>query len=79
MDADRLTEADAHLAAARFYAESAIPRGETVTSPCLHVWVAGLMYVTDEDVEAVAAARLVVCQKCEVKYQDRDKTQDNPE
>lgn len=35
---------------------------------CRHVWVAGMMYVHDEDVEAVAAIRPVECERCEVPF-----------
>jgi hypothetical protein len=35
---------------------------------CRHVWVAGMMYVHDEDVESVAAVRPVECERCEVPF-----------
>jgi hypothetical protein len=35
---------------------------------CLHAWVAGMMYVHEEDLEYVAAARQVECEKCEKIY-----------
>lgn len=38
------------------------------TPPCRHRWVAGMMYVHDEDVAAVAAIRPVVCEKCDAPY-----------
>lgn len=35
---------------------------------CAHVWVAGMCYVDDEDVAAVAATRPVRCEKCDNAY-----------
>ena len=39
---------------------------------CLHAWVAGMMYVNDEDVADVAEVRPVECESCERTYADRD-------
>ncbi len=42
-------------------------------SKCRHSWVAGMMAVSDEDVESVAAARPdVKCEKCDRSYRLRD-------
>lgn len=41
-------------------------------SRCLHAWVAGMCYVSDEDVESIAATRHVECEKCEATYATRD-------
>jgi hypothetical protein len=41
---------------------------ETVTYTRTHTWVAGMMYVHAEDVEDVAAARPVECERCERTY-----------
>lgn len=35
---------------------------------CSHVWVAGMCYVDDEDVAAIAAIRPVSCEKCDSVY-----------
>ncbi len=32
------------------------------------VWVAGMMYVNDEDVDAISRARYVECEHCGVSY-----------
>jgi hypothetical protein len=32
---------------------------------CQHVYVAGMMYVSDEDLAAVSAMRLVECERCD--------------
>lgn len=40
---------------------------------CRHAWVAGMMYVDDEDVEAVNAVRPVECEACGRSYAERDK------
>ena len=42
---------------------------ECPESPYGHRWVAGMMYVHDEDVESVAAVRPVECERCEYVYQ----------
>jgi hypothetical protein len=38
---------------------------------CVHSWVAGMMYVDDEDLEFVAQRRRIECEKCEKVY-DRE-------
>jgi len=40
---------------------------------CRHSWVAGMMYLSDDDAEAIAATRKVECEKCERIYADRDR------
>ena len=35
---------------------------------CKHSWVAGMMYVHDEDLDDVAAVRKVECEKCDKVY-----------
>lgn len=40
--------------------------------PGHHTWIAGMMYVNDEDVEAVAAVRTVECETCERVYRNGD-------
>lgn len=42
-------------------------------SKCRHTWVAGMMYVHDEDVETVAAERHVSCEKCDASWSQRDR------
>lgn len=37
-------------------------------SECRHSWVAGMMYVADEDLETVAAMRSVTCEYCDAEY-----------
>jgi len=34
----------------------------------LHVWVAGMMYVHQEDVAEIARNRHVECERCEISY-----------
>jgi len=41
-------------------------------SKCRHEWVAGLMIVSDDDVEAVAAVRPVECIDCGATYAKRN-------
>jgi hypothetical protein len=43
---------------------------------CDHVWVAGMMYVHVEDVEAIAKIRKVTCEKCDVRYNHNKHKQD---
>lgn len=38
---------------------------------CRHVWVAGMIYVADEDLDTVAAIRPVKCEKCDSLYARR--------
>lgn len=35
---------------------------------CEHSWVAGLMYVHDEDLDAVAKIRPITCERCDAVY-----------
>jgi hypothetical protein len=35
------------------------------SAPCRHSWVAGMMYVHDEDLVTIAAMRPVECERCE--------------
>lgn len=37
-----------------------------MSTDCLHSWTAGMMYVHDADLETVAAARTVECERCEL-------------
>jgi hypothetical protein len=39
---------------------------DTRITSCRHVWVAGMMYVHDEDLAGCAAARTVECERCEL-------------
>jgi hypothetical protein len=39
---------------------------------CRHSWVAGMMYVDDEDLDYIAANRKVECEKCEEVYVPQD-------
>lgn len=41
---------------------------EEISEECRHSWVAGMMYVHDEDLDAVARMRTVECERCEVVY-----------
>ncbi len=45
---------------------------------CQHVWVAGMMYVHDEDAAAVAAVRPVVCESCDTTYSDTQQPTNEP-
>jgi hypothetical protein len=38
---------------------------------CQHAWVAGMMYVHEEDLDYVAQVRQVECEKCELIYQSQ--------
>lgn len=41
--------------------------------PNKHSWVAGMMYVHEEDVASIARNRHVECEKCEISYEsDKD-------
>jgi hypothetical protein len=35
---------------------------------CTHSWVAGMMYVHDDDLDTVAETRAVICEDCDMKY-----------
>lgn len=37
--------------------------------PNEHNWVAGMMYVSEEDVEDIARNRHVECEKCKMSYE----------
>lgn len=41
-------------------------------SRCRHVWMGGMCYVDDEDVEAVAAEARVECERCDATYHTRN-------
>jgi hypothetical protein len=43
-------------------------RRPVVVQECRHSWVAGMLYVSDEDLDTVAASRTVECEKCEAVY-----------
>lgn len=42
--------------------------GDEDDEECRHSWVAGMMHVHDEDLDAVAAVRQVECEYCEAIY-----------
>lgn len=39
---------------------------------CAHSWVAGMVYVHDEDLDMVARMRRVECERCETVYAAHD-------
>ena len=38
---------------------------ERMNDDCRHVWIAGMMYVADEDAAQVAKTQRVTCEKCD--------------